>query len=233
MKNDVSETACRSPNNRLQRAMKHKVPMSHARRLAAEPERYALRMQLRLIATMCVLAMASNVYADCSELFPESPTAVVTPNGAQLAFAYDLLQHEYSVTASRTGDSYVYQGLRLQADCQPGGVRWESDDFVLLESGCGGFCWVIEALGTTAQRRFSIPYGIDFDAQRNLVVSYQGEAIGILSLTTGYEQRIPTQRRCRNSSDVCYSVRIGRDALAYTWEDGREVSISLDERLFH
>jgi hypothetical protein len=181
-----------------------------------------------------VLPFAAS--ADCVDVpnvVAELPKENVTPNGVKLTFSYDIERSEYSVAVSHGSESYFYSGLRLQMNCHPAQLRWESDDFVLLERGCGTFCWNVDALGTTLQRRFLISRPIAFDAARALVLSYpEWDTIGVLNLATGHQQTIETARHCESSAEVCFDAYPKGNALIYVWQDGAEFSVPLDERLF-
>jgi hypothetical protein len=188
------------------------------------------------LALPVVLALVTDASADCSDipnLLAELPIESVTPKQTHLTYSYNINESEYSVSVRRDAGSYLYAGLPLERNCHPGTLRWESGEFVLLERGCGTFCWGVEVLSTTAQRRFSIFRPVEFFAERKLVVSYpEWDAIGVSSLATGYVQSVPTALHCQSSAEVCFDVRIEGDSLIYVWQNGSEFAVPLDRRLF-
>jgi hypothetical protein len=193
-----------------------------------------------LVVSACAagwaVATALPASADCADipnLMAELPRERLTPNGTHLAFSYDIERSSYSVTVRRDAESFVFADLQLKPTCHPGDLRWESDEFVALERGCGSFCWGVDILATTAQRRFNVFRPLAFLAERKLVVSYADwDVIGVTSLATGYVQLIPTARHCLGSTEVCFEAGIEGDSLVYVWQDGNELSVPLDGRLF-
>jgi hypothetical protein len=190
-----------------------------------------------VLAAAAALFLPAHAFADCIDipnLLAELPPERVTPNQTTLAFSYDIRRSEYSVIVSRGGREFAYAALPLQRNCHPGTLRWESDEFVLLERGCGTFCWGVEALGTTDQRRQSIFRPIHFDSARHMVISYpEWDTIAVRSLISGYEQTIPTARHCESSAEICFEPRLEGDSIVYAWQDGARYAVPLDETLIN
>jgi hypothetical protein len=131
---------------------------------------------------------------------------------------------------------------RQRAKCAPFSARRSAYRYAVMLSKTPlaalvsvlAFCWGVEALGTTDQRRQSIFRPIHFDSARHMVISYpEWDTIAVRSLISGYEQTIPTARHCESSAEICFEPRLEGDSIVYAWQDGARYAVPLDETLIN
>ena len=151
----------------------------------------------------------------------ELPHQVRTPAGTHLLYFYNLELETYLVIVSRDGfDSPPNGPYHLSLACLPAMPRWESDDFVLLEGGCGTFCWYVDVIPVSLEPE---PVRVDrplaFDAGSNLLAYYADkDLIHVRNLVSGVEQAIQTAHVCESASGLCFEdTEIDNGQLSYTW----------------
>jgi hypothetical protein len=185
----------------------------------------AMRCSWLIALGTAVLPMfgATAACIDVLDVRKELPYDVETPEGKQLSYFYNLEREQYVIRLSIGAEDATTHGpFSLQRSCLPGRLRWESRDFVLLESGCGTFCWLVDVLSTSGEtQRVFRP--LDFDGQRNLVLFYaEKDTLGVRDLATRRERRSRTAEACESASGLCFTdARFDGDAVTYTWDDGQ------------
>ncbi len=197
------------------------------------------------IFVRCSILFASVLAADASarcidvvNARTELPYEVTTPNGSSVSYFYNLANEQYLVLTAGNGARAVSHGpFVLTRGCAPASLQWESGEFVVLQAGCGTFCWYALALPLRGKgpSQQTIQRPLAFDADRNLVVSYsQQNTITISNLASGKQQHTSTARQCRSASEVCFSVGFNRGELTYTWKYAPHETyrVRLDEELF-
>lgn len=191
--------------------------------------------------TLCMLAAASITAADCIDVVDEAselPHQVTTPGGVDLTYAYDLKPETYSV-AWRRGDQAggPYGPFTLTRGCMPAVLEWESDAFVLLQAGCGTFCWYVLVVPLSGEGDVvTVDRPLAFHAGRNLLATYHDkDVIRVSNLLTGRSQDITTVHTCESWSGVCFTeVKMDDTHIEYTWminPDGEVITAALDERV--
>lgn len=174
-------------------------------------------------------AMAACI--DVLDVRNELPYVLETPEGKTLSYFYNLEREQYVILLSLGEEDATTHGpFSLQRNCLPGRLRWESSDFVLIESGCGTFCWLVDVLsGSGRTRRVFRP--LDFDEERNLLLFYaEQDTLGVENLVTQREQRIRTAEACESASSLCFAAaRFDGNEVTYTWDDGRVFRAPLDD----
>jgi hypothetical protein len=203
-----------------------------------------------LFALFTLLAIqVPTAVADCADFMVpgEYPDEIITRKGTTLTFSYEFGDREtYSYSWAKGSTSGGPIGPNsLQPGCKIPSISHESDEFLLLEKGCGSFCWYFVVLGltptgdsTTATHEI-IYLPLAFDADRNLVAYYlQPDTISIKNLLTGYKQIFATEYNCESGSGLCFSnVTFTSESLEYRWESptgigpGELLSKQFDESL--
>jgi len=175
-----------------------------------------------ILLALVVAADASAQCIDVVNVRSDLPHEVTTPNGTSVSYFYNLANDQYVVLTASDGGREVSHGpFVLTRGCVPGHLQWESAEFVLLQAGCGTFCWYVSALPLHGEdlSQQTIQRPLAFDADRNLVVSYsQQDTITITNLVSGKQQHTPTARQCLSASEVCFTVEFTGDELTYTWK---------------
>lgn len=176
---------------------------------------------------------------DVVDLSTELPAQITTARGTGVSFIYDFDTDHYSLSWQKDSfDSEWYGPFPLTMACGTSAVRWESSQFLLLESGCGTFCWytnifqLSDIASTQAPAYQRIERPLAFDEKRNLLVYYYSQnLIHIRNLNTGLEQEIQTAYECEFASGLCFGdVRFSEDELLYSWhrgQNGEPLSVKL------
>lgn len=190
------------------------------------------------------------VIASCIDfMIPgEFPPEIITEDGTKLTFSYQFGDNEtYSYSWAKGSLNGGSTGPNsLQPSCKIPQIAHENSEFLILENGCGTFCWYFEILGLypigpSNIATYQIIYRpLAFDSDRNLIAYYQDkDLIGIKNLLSGYEQIFKTENLCESWSGLCFSdVTFTSDSLSYKWESqtgvgpGKVLIQQLDEGLF-
>ena len=189
-----------------------------------------------------MLVCASTVEARCVDVVDvaiELPHHFVTPNNTGVSYLYDLEKEEYFVSWAKNGHrGGPYGPFTLTRGCATATIKWESNEYLLLTSGCGTFCWYVLALPLTKNTKnyIKIDHPLAFDGTRNLLAYYNAkDIIHVRSLISGYEQEIRTAYECESASYLCFEdTRITGTSIEYTWRynpDEQVLSVLLDEQL--
>jgi len=176
---------------------------------------------------------------DVVDVATELPHHLVTANNTGVSYLYDLEKEEYVVSWTKDGKTGgPYGPFILTRGCAPAKVQWESNEFLLLQAGCGTFCWYVVALPLTTDTEdyTRIERPLAFDGARNLLAYYHAkDTIRVRSLRSGYEQDIRTSYECESASGLCFdSAWFTETSLEYTWQynpKGEVLSALLDEQL--
>ena len=103
-----------------------------------------------IFVTSCVF-QAQTIQAKCIDVLQpgELPREITTQNGTTLTFAYQFAEDEaYSISWAKSAVAGGPIGpFPLQPGCGIPDVLAESNEFILLQKGCGTFCWYAEVLG--------------------------------------------------------------------------------------
>ena len=189
-----------------------------------------------------MLVCASTVEARCVDVLDvpiELPHHFVTPNNTGVSYFYDLEKEEYFVSWAKNGHrGGPYGPFTLTPGCATATIKWESNEYLLLTSGCGTFCWYVLALPLTKNTKnyIKIDHPLAFDGTRNLLAYYHAkDIIHVRSLISGYEQEIRTAYECESASSLCFEdTRFTGTSIEYTWRhnpDEQVLSVLLDEQL--
>lgn len=195
-----------------------------------------------LIVSSCSL-LSHAACIDVVDLSIELPAQVTTDRGTLLAYQYDLVNDQYSLRWQKgDSESDVFGPFSLTMACTTPAVRWESEQFLLMERGCGTFCWYVKifrladssTIGAPGYQRIERPLAFDF-ARNLLAYYYDQNLIRVKNLDTGYEQEIRTRYDCEYYSGLCFGdVVIEGATLNYSWrrgQNGEPISAQLDIEL--
>lgn len=191
---------------------------------------------------LLMLAGASTVEARCVDVVDvatELPHHFVTPKNTGVSYLYDLEIEEYFVSWAKDGyRGGPYGPFTLTRGCAPAIVQWESNEYLLLQAGCGTFCWYVLAFPLTKNTEdyIKIDRPLAFDGTRNLLAYYYAkDIIRVRSLISAYEQEIRTAYECESASGLCFEdTRFTGTSLEYTWRynpAGQVLTVLLDEQL--
>lgn len=206
---------------------------------------------LKIFAYFLIILGVTQIpiaYAKCIDVLRpgELPSEITSQNGVKLTYSYRFEEDEtYFISWARGSVSGGPIGpFHLQPSCQIPRIYDESNEFILLEKGCGSFCWYVDVLGLISSSESntgsyeSVERPLAFDAVRNLLAHYpRKDFIAIKNLLTGYEQVFPTKNVCQSGSGLCFSdITIRSNSLEYSWESngidaGEIISQPLDEGL--
>ena len=107
------------------------------------PTRNALATRFVIVA-MASIATVDAACIDVVDVEAELPQNLVTSNNTGVSYSYNLEREQYHVSWGKEGNSGgPYGPFTLTRGCAPAKVKWESDAFLLLEAGCGTFCWYV------------------------------------------------------------------------------------------
>lgn len=177
---------------------------------------------------------------DVVDLSVELPAQVSTPANTIISFDYDLVDDQYSLSLHKgSSESERFGPFPLTMSCGTATVRWESDDFLLLERACGTFCWYAKifyladtpAPNVASYQRIERPLAFDGNTDR-LAYYHSQNLIRVRNLRTGDEQEIRTKYDCEYYSGLCFGdVQITGQQLQYSWvsdQNGERISVVLD-----
>jgi len=189
-----------------------------------------------------LLLLSTGASAQCIRVVDaaaELPHVVQTPGGATIRYFYNLELESYLVIASRGDFTASANGpFHLSLACAPARLRWENDDFVLLEGACGTFCWYVDLIPVAPARAAQrVERPLAFDAESSLLAWYADkDLIRVRNVVTGIEQEIRTAYECESASGLCFEdMAFDGDRLLYTWRlnpDGVRLELALDSQLF-
>lgn len=203
------------------------------------PTRNALATRFVIVA-MASIATVDAACIDVVDVEAELPQNLVTSNNTGVSYSYDLEREQYHVSWGKEGNSGgPYGPFTLTRGCAPAKVKWESDAFLLLEAGCGTFCWYVLVFPLTESNgdHTRIERPLAFDDTRNLLAYYHAkDIIRIENLINGQQQEVRTVYTCDSASGLCIEeVRFTDTSLEYKWRydpDSRPLSVLLEEQLF-
>lgn len=178
-----------------------------------------------LLASLCLTCLGANAACiDVVDLAVELPPLVRTESGLELAYDYDLQVDQYTLSISGNGvDTERFGPFPLTMACATPQVRWENEQFLITEAGCGTFCWYVQVYalatdnGSPPYERIERP--LAFNADANLLAYYlDQDLIRVQNLITGAAQDITTAYQCDSYSGLCFdSVELDGDSLSYRW----------------
>ena len=187
--------------------------------------------------------LAHSICIDVVDLSVELPAQYATSGNVLISYQYDFTDDQYYLTLQRGNtQSDLFGPFPFTMSCGTAGIRWESDRFLVLERGCGTFCWYAKvfqlpdrgSIDTPDYQRIERP--LAFDAKNSLLAYYyEQNLIRIKNLISGVEQEIRTQYDCQYNSGLCFGeVEIDGDKLSYTWREGQggeQISVELESGL--
>jgi hypothetical protein len=182
---------------------------------------------IALLGAAAILLPSARARADCAghpEWEAELPHEVDTPKGNHISYRYDWSSGSYFVSVSRGGRVAAPRGPYplTTGGCFPARLEWESEQFAVLNYGCGSFCWVGLAFRVPSDREpvlLSRPYA--FDPELNLVASYpEPDVITVTNVATGREQSVRTPAHCPSVSGTCFDdkLELAAGRLRYVWK---------------
>lgn len=182
-------------------------------------------MRVRLFAISLAFFTVTDLQAQCIDVVDvatELPHNIVTPNGTSISYFYNLESEQYLLLWSRGEQSGgPYGPYTLTRACAPAQLRWENDRYLLLEAGCGTFCWEVAVipLAPGGAEDLKIMRPLAFDAERSLLAFYADkDIIRVRNLLTGREQDIRTAYECDSYSGLCFQdLRFVGNELQYVW----------------
>lgn len=196
------------------------------------------------ILLLCIYSMFSEAACEVVVDFAtELPPQTTTTRGVVISFEYDFLRDQYYLSWQKGNrQSELFGPFPFTMACATASVRWESDDYLLLERGCGTFCWYVKIFHLFDSGPFDIPdyerveRPLSFDDERNLLAYYYAQdLIRVRNLNTGYEQEITTKYACEFASGLCISnVTFNGSTLNYNWrgsQTGEQISTLLSREL--
>lgn len=204
-----------------------------------------MRALLVIVLVIVLSTWVTATEAACIDVVVpgELPVAITTDQGIDISYSYYLEKEEYSVSLRR-GDVEIgtFGPFILNRGCKPAMFAGESREYLILENGCGTFCWYFKIFSlvpraTTVNKPYrKVNRPLRFDSKRNLLAYYQSKVlIQIMNLNTGYVQDIKTAFVCESYSGLCFTdVHIGDSTLEYTWiynPQGKRLSVALESGL--
>jgi hypothetical protein len=197
----------------------------------------------RILVILAITAFSNLAYSACIDvvdLAVELPAQYATSGNVLISYQYDLTDDQYFLSLRRgNSQSELFGPFPLTMACGTAEVRWENDQFLVLERGCGTFFWYAKifqfpdrsSIDAPAYQRIERP--LAFDSQNKLLAYYHSQnLIRIKNLVTGVEQEIRTQYDCEYYSGLCFGdVQIEGGELSYTWHEGQggeRISVELE-----
>lgn len=193
-----------------------------------------------LLVMLAYLSLSQNAFADCidipnieDELIP----AYTTIGNVQISFEYNIEKSEYTLSWDNTiRHGGPFGPFPMTMSCGIPSLKWENNDFVIFDRGCGTFCWYVKIFSLGTAQTHSVPEyqqierPLAFDTKRNLLAYYHSQdEIHIKNLLSGYEQILKTAYECEYYSGLCFKdVGFSNDKLEYTW-----ILNPTDEKLSH
>ncbi len=167
---------------------------------------------------------ARAICIDVVDLSVELPATVMTDGGLQLSYEFDLRADTYLLSISGPEvNTDQFGPFPLTMSCGTPAPRWENDDFLITEAGCGTFCWYARIYALTgqigAERYQRIERPLAFHTETNLLAFYlDKDLIRVTNLLTGASQDLLTAYECEYYSGLCFdSVSLERGMLSYRW----------------
>ena len=182
--------------------------------------------RLAAAAGVCLASTVPGAHGACIDVVDEAaelPRRVSTPARVELEYVYDLAAETYTVRVAGPGaGAGPFGPFFLTRGCMPAALEWESADYVLLQAGCGTFCWYVLVLPVTGTEARRVERPLAFDAARNLLATYHAQdLIRVSSLITGATHDIPTKYACPSSQGPCFeNPTFAGNTFSYTWWDG-------------
>jgi hypothetical protein len=201
----------------------------------------ARQMMLKNLFAIAVMVNPLGAAAACKDvvdLSTELPATFTTQGKVVISYQYDLMTDKYSLAWKR-GDSSdgPFGPFPLTMSCGTASLKWETDQFLVFERGCGTFCWYAKvfALVDGAPRYQRIERPLSFHAASNVIAYYRTQdVIQLRNLVSGFELSVETASRCSFFSGLCISdVSFDGNSLTYTWrQTGGHITVDLAPAIF-